>query len=161
MTPRPLRVGGLELHLTHCYSVIPIELSVSDLAQQAARTTLLAQERCLALELRSYSCSLITRSWTKIAQAHSRLTVRHNLTSTQGLCRHGSDRRRVLLTSFLQSCYALCGRLKPNNTYAKRPVRNHQPIALSPSPGLPLTFLRPRWPLSAQFAVSPASLLVR
>jgi hypothetical protein len=95
-------VRRAEFQLTHCYGFIPIELTVSDLAQQDARTTLLAQEKCLALEVRSYSCSLATRSWMKIARAHSRLPVQHSLASAQGLCRHGSNRRQVLLISFFQ-----------------------------------------------------------
>ena len=90
--PRPPRSGG-RVPTDHCYSVIPVELTVSDLAQQDARTTLPVQEKCLALELRSYSCSLVTRSWIKIAQANSRLPVQHSLASAQGLCRHGSNRR--------------------------------------------------------------------
>ena len=48
--PRPLR-SWAEFQLTRYYSFNPIEMKASDLAQQAARTTLLAQEKCLILEL--------------------------------------------------------------------------------------------------------------
>ena len=57
--PRPLKFLMTELLLTYDSRLIPTKMKVSDLTQQAGRTKLLVQEKCLALELPSYSWSLV------------------------------------------------------------------------------------------------------